>query len=72
LIGVSVNGSIEIAPLLLDMNVGLGHELLAVDFAFSLGSQLLGEEGSKTLLPIPHCFGKNSKPLSKKNIGMAG
>lgn len=55
-IAVSIDGTIEVTPFPMHFEVGLIHVSGVSCLPTSLGSELIGDEGSKPRFPIPDRF----------------
>ena len=65
-ISVLINASIQVTPRTQNFDVGLIHKPDLAHLALTLFSDLIGQMGQETLLPITHCFmGEHKAPHQK-------
>jgi hypothetical protein len=68
-IAFSIRGAIKIAPLAFDLQVGLIHIPTPAYFELAFTPEFLGQQRSKLLLPLPHCFvGERPSPEEKQSL----
>jgi hypothetical protein len=67
-IAVLVDRAIQVTLLPFYFQIGFVYVPAAADFSLRLAAQLFGEQRSKPLLPIPHCFMSELVPSQQKHL----
>jgi len=56
----------QVAPLAFDFYIGLIDIPGLTGFPLTLGSQVMGKQGSKTFFPVPHCLMRKLESSQQK------